>query len=268
MKRNGKRGIRTIMAVILCVTATQVRAGGIRTDRLTGDQRLVWQAILDVVEARNPEGQPLHPELVRLWEEVARSPHILYIEMPRDYEKWQYWGAQFLMEPSKGEVGPSRVGVIRLNPDRIDRDPVREEGRRQNGLLPFEKLKAGTLRYVEVMSHELAHALQILSHPEYERMVEELDRESDLLSRLLKGKRGKSFPREFRERRMRVQSLTRQIESAAEEAEAKVWRELVRGQDRPAHRPASSISPILAPSREEKDLTGRQEGSAEKRAGG
>src|SRR5262245_34394370 len=56
-------------------------ATNIVTDRLEGKDLRRWDAIKTVVFAEDIEGQPSHPTLRRLWDQLERSGHTIYIEM-------------------------------------------------------------------------------------------------------------------------------------------------------------------------------------------
>src|SRR6266511_4150889 len=118
-------------------------ATNIITDRLTAKDLRRWEAIKRIVFAEDLEGQPLHPTLRGLWDKLERSGHVIYIEMR-----------------GMGRAISNTAGA--------------------EGFIPFQGLSKEE-RYAEVLGHELAHAVHILSDPARARMVKEVVQETNEL---------------------------------------------------------------------------------------
>jgi hypothetical protein len=198
---------------------------GIITDRLTNRDLRRWNAIERIVFAEDAEGQPLHPALRGLWERLERSGHIIYIEMRGAGRAISNIAGGFHIEHLDPE-GARHVAVIRLYPETIDRAYVGPNGARHEGFIPFLGLKKKE-RYAEVLGHEMAHALHILSDLTRARMVVELVQQTNE-SFLLYGRRNgyANIEPEMRQRLDRRDAFLKELEEPAEAAEMLIWREI------------------------------------------
>src|SRR5262245_13847189 len=95
-------------------------ATNIITDRLTSKDLRRWNAIKRVIFAEDIEGQPLHPTLRRLWDQLERSGHVIYIEMRGMGHAISNTAGVFHIERFDPQ-GLKHQAVIRLYPEIIDR---------------------------------------------------------------------------------------------------------------------------------------------------
>jgi hypothetical protein len=206
---------------------TPPHAGGLRTDRLSGKLLERWQSIAQLVFAEDGEGQPLHPTLRAMWDEVAASGHEVYVELQEPRHSISCIAGLFLIESVRpdGHI----VAAFRLNLRTIDRIHV-EPGMAQDAFVPFYGLgREG--RYAEVLGHELGHAVWTLQRPERARRALELQSRQLMLARsLLRAKSGEQT--EIRRRLRDSDAQAEALEAPARAAEARVWEELVAGSGR------------------------------------
>jgi hypothetical protein len=222
------------ITVILLPVVRESGAAGILTDRLSSSQLRTWQSIQCIVFAQDKAGRLLHPTLRNLWQQAEASGHTIYIEMPEPKGPSQYTSGKFSVEETTSGDQP-RAGVIRLYLQVIDRTSTSGQCRRwKNGFLPFEKLANKTLRYAEVLGHELVHALLTLTNPDYSRLATDLGRENRELQLNCRSRNGQPFDEETLRRLKRIQSFEEELERSPEEVEVIVWRELLAGQRREA----------------------------------
>jgi hypothetical protein len=125
-------------------------------------------------------------------------------------------------------TGKRHIGVIRLNLHNIDLAYVGPEAMRANGHIPFENLSKED-RYVEVLGHELAHAVSILEDLNLATKVDHLIEQTNalLLSNYAKYKSVVLKP-EMHQRLLERDSLLADLETHAEAVELLVWRELMQ----------------------------------------
>lgn len=189
-----------------------------------------WKAIERIVFAEDAEGQPLHPTLRDLWERLKRSGHAIYIEMRDTRRAVSNTAGVFHIEHLDPE-SLRHVAVIRLYPETIDRAYVGPNGARHEGFIPFLGLKKEE-RYAEVLGHEMAHALHILSDPTRARMVEELVQQTNE-SFLLYGRQNgyANIEPEMRRRLDRRDAFLKELEEPAEAAEMLIWREIASSRE-------------------------------------
>ena len=154
-------------------------ATNIITDRLTGKDLRRWEAIKRIVFAEDIEGQPLHPTLRSLWDQLERSGHVIYIEMRGMGRAISNTAGVFHIERLDPE-GLKHVAIIRLYPETIDRAYVGPAAGAPEGFIPFQGLSKEE-RYAEVLGHEMAHAVDILSDLARARMVKEVVQETNEL---------------------------------------------------------------------------------------
>jgi hypothetical protein len=107
------------------------------------------------------------------------------------------------------EGAPKEVVLIRLNLGMIDRAIASERSRRADGFVPFAGLEKKE-RYAEVLGHELAHVVRLLTNPDYSGLYRQRQALADTGSQDIQV----------------IGRLTSLIESPAEAAEVEIWREL------------------------------------------
>jgi hypothetical protein len=185
-----------------------------------------WEAIKRIVFAEDIEGQPLHPTLRVLWKQLERSGHIIHIEMRAMGHAISNTAGVFHIERLDPE-GLRHVAVIRLYPDIIDRAYVGPTSGAPKGFIPFQGLSREE-RYAEVLGHEMAHAVDILSDPARARAVVEVVQQTNELF-LLQGKLGgyANIGPEMMERIARRDAFLKELEAPAEAAEMLVWKEIL-----------------------------------------
>jgi hypothetical protein len=187
-----------------------------------------WHAIRRIVFAEDARGQPIHPILRNLWEKIENSGHAVYIEMR---------ASSFSISPTAGSFrierfdpqGTRHVAVIMLNPASIDLAYVGLDVARSNRFIPFLGLDKEE-RYAEVLGHELAHAVYILSDLTRARMVEESIQQTNKLFLSHIREYGYRYIKpEILHRIVRRDILLQELEEQAEAVEELVWRELISG---------------------------------------
>lgn len=205
--------------------ATLSAPTGILTDRLAPKDLQRWNSIerLVFVEA---DGQYLHPTLRGLWEWLETSGHAVYIVFTKPTLNATSTAGQFKLEKldSRGE---RHVGVIYLNFSNIDLAYVGRETWRDAGFIPFDQLSREE-RYAEVLGHEMAHAVDILTSLDRTAKVEEtVEQTNALLLHHRSLNPTEQLTVELRHRLSHRDALLKTLEMAAEKIEAQVWRELV-----------------------------------------
>src|SRR5262245_57909189 len=201
-------------------------ATNIITDRLTSKDLRRWNAIKRIVFAEDIEGQPLHPTMLSLWDQLERSGHVIYIEMRGTGHAISNTAGVFHIERFDPE-GVKHVAVIRLYPEIIDRAYVGPTTARSEGFIPFQGLDKDE-RYVEVLGHEIAHAVHILSNLARARVVKEVVQETNE-SFLSYGRRYgyANIGSEMRRRIAIRDAILKELEDAADAAEMLVWKEIL-----------------------------------------
>jgi len=200
-------------------------ATNIITDRLTGKDLRRWEAIKRIVLAEDIEGQPLHPTLRGLWEKLERSGHTIYIEMRGMGRAISNTAGVFHIEQLDPE-GLRHVAIIRIYPETIDRAYIGPTAD-ADGFIPFQGLSREE-RYAEVLGHEMAHAVHILSDPARARMVKEVVQETNELFLSYGRKYGYANIGPEMQRRLSLRdALLKELEEPAEAAEKLVWREIL-----------------------------------------
>jgi hypothetical protein len=123
-------------------------------------------------------------------------------------------------------LGEHHIAVIKLNLDSINQAYVGAETIRANGFIPFLGLGREE-RYAEVLGHELAHAVHILTNLERSRLVEDAIQQTNqmLLAPNRRHKTGWMAP-ELNRRLLKRDILLKSLEDQAEEMERVVWHEL------------------------------------------
>jgi hypothetical protein len=201
---------------------------GILVDRISTKDFRRWDAIERLVFAEDSMGFPLYPRLRSLWEQVDRSGHAVYIELYCRRRASSDLGGAFRLEVFD-PLGIRHVAVIRLYLATIDLVSVELAAARPNGFIPFKELTKEE-RYAEVLGHELAHAVHILSDLTRTRMVEEMIEQTyDEL--LLHGKRygHSTLKPEMLQRIVRRDLFLKELEEHAETIEMMIWSEILSG---------------------------------------
>ncbi len=181
--------------------------GGILTDRLNKSQLKIWESIVRIVLAKDSEGRPTHPKLYGLYQQADISGLEIHIELSTDRATLRPAG---ICRIEFGTESRRRDAVlIRLNLGMIDRAIASWATRRADGFIPLAGLSKRE-RYAEVLGHELAHVVRLLTDSNYRGLYLERQALADAGSQNIQAIRG----------------LTSSIEKPAESAEAEIWREL------------------------------------------
>jgi hypothetical protein len=212
---------------------------GLRTDRLSAQQRERWQSIVGLVFAEDDLGRPLHPTLRKMWDQVAASSHEVHVELAEPTLSVHATAGLFRIESVRPDGNV--VATVRLNLKTIDRARVGDAA--HHGFRRFHGLgREG--RYAEVLGHELGHAVWTLADPARGRHQLALRTRQEGLARALL----KAEPDARAEIRGRMKEVGEQIEALempARAAEARVWRELLASQAARGVQNASSSTPEL-----------------------
>jgi ribosomal protein L18E len=165
---------------------------------------------MKIVLAKDEKGRPVHPALYGLYHQADTSDHEIQIELST--QRATMCAVDLCkIERYAGRVQKDVV-LIRLNLGMIDRALASELSRRADGLIPFAGLKKKE-RYAEVLGHELAHVVRLLTNTDYRGLYLERQALADTGSRDIQS----------------IKRLTSVIEEPAEAAEAEIWRELAAG---------------------------------------
>jgi hypothetical protein len=196
---------------------------GIITDQLSPKDLQRWNAIERLVFAQDVEGQYLHPTLRGLWEWIETSGHAIYIVFVKPNANITSTAGHFNIL----KFDPRGIGVIQLNLSNIDLAYVGRETWRSAGFIPFDQLSRED-RYAEVLGHEMAHAVDILTSLERTTRVEEMvEKTNEMLLHHRSLKPTEQFTVELRHRLNHRDAMLKVLEATAEKLEARVWRELV-----------------------------------------
>ena len=201
---------------------------GFLLDRLSTKDQKTWQALKKIIYAEDSEGRSLHPKLRALFEELQSSQHTIYVEFQDSEPGCDYTAGAFSIEQLDPE-GVKHVAVIKLYLRTIQKaygnpHPKLKDG--FNQLAGLDKLG----RFAEVLSHEMAHAVDILFDQERATMVAHVLSTTDqVLEHRLQRKGGKLPPEVERELQQRYDFLNG-LEGSAVAAESVVWRELLESQ--------------------------------------
>lgn len=218
-----------MLALSQPVSADGEQVSGIRTERISARNLPRWQAIERLVFVENASGQPLHPTLRSLYEWAEASGHSIYIELITESRSSSCTAGNFSIEhfDPKGE---RHEAVIRLYLANIDQAYIGDTVQRPDGLIPFKGLKKEE-RYAEVLGHELAHAVDILSDLEKVRKVEEVvEQTNEMLLKFHSQRASNALSPELEKRLSSRDKLLHELEKRAESIETIVWRELTASQ--------------------------------------
>lgn len=202
------------------------RVTGILTDRLAPNELRRWAAIERLALARDSNEQPVYPMLYELWNWVEASGHAVYIELPTIKNARNCTAGSFSIEQVDTE-GKRHVGAIRLYLNTIDQAMVGPEVARSDGYIPLAGLGKEE-RYVEVLGHELAHAVYILSDAERTQKVEDWVEQTNELLLSPAVKRAQPLSPWMQQRLLQRDLLLEELEAQAEKVEAVIWSELKR----------------------------------------
>lgn len=219
----------------------QADFSGLITSRLSIKELERWKEIERIVFAEDDDRRPLHPTLRNLWEWVETSGHAVFVEIARSTRASSCTAGSFAIErfDPKGE---KHIAAIRLNLSSIDRAHVGPSSARDNGFIPFQGLSKEE-RYVEVLGHELAHAVHILTDLERAGKVEEMvEKTNEILLSRRANRKVDSLAPEMNRRLSRRDALLKDLEEQAEEMEYVVWRELIAGKHIREKRPSPASS--------------------------
>lgn len=185
---------------------------GIRTDRLTKSQLKTWESILEIVLAKDREGRPMHPVLYGLYHQADTSGQEIEIELST--QRATMCAVGFCRIERHTEGAQEEIVLIRLSLGMIDRAIASGPSRRADGFVPFAGLRKKE-RYAEVLGHELAHVVRLVTDPDYRGLYWNRQGLAD------SGSQDIQF----------IRSLTSSIEKPAEAAEVEIWRELTAGRE-------------------------------------
>ncbi len=207
-------------------TAVPLKAPtGVITERLSPKDLQRWNAIERIVFAEQ-DGRPLHPTLRGLWEWIEASGHAVYLVFAKPNYNLTSTAGNFSIE--KFDLrGERHVGVIQLNLNNIDQAYVGNETWRSAGFIPFDQLNREE-RYAEVLGHEMAHAIDILTSLDKTSRVEEMvEKTNELLLHHRSLKPTEQLSVELKHRLNHRDTMLKALEATADKLEAAVWRELV-----------------------------------------
>lgn len=198
---------------------------GLVTTRLSARELEKWKTIEQIVFAEDANHQPLHPTLAGLWEWVETSGHTVYVEFFRSANVSSCMAGQFMIEQFD-PMGNRHIAIIRLSLTNINQAYVGRDTKRADGLIPFLGLEQEE-RYAEVLGHELAHAVHILTNLGRARMVEEVIQQTNemLLSQNYLSK-GMGVSLDLKHRLSKRDVFLKELEDQAEAMEKVVWTEL------------------------------------------
>jgi hypothetical protein len=202
------------------VSSARLDPPGLRTGRLSAKQRERWQSIVQLVFAEDDLSRPLYPTLRRMWDEVVASSHEVYVELPEPNGSSRCIAGLFRVESVRpdGRI----VALVRLHLETIDQATVADSP--SHGFRRFEGL-GREARYLEVLGHELGHAVWTLQDPERARQSLALPTQArELVLALMAAQ-----PHEREAIQRQLNELGAQAEAQeipARAAEARVWQEL------------------------------------------
>lgn len=216
---------------------------GLITERLTTKDLEKWKEIERVVFAEDINLQPLHPTLMHLWEWIETSGHTVYVEFVNTRSAPSCNAGHFTIErfdPS----GESHIAIIRLNLTNINQAYIGPETKRMDGFIPFLGLEREE-RYAEVLGHELAHAVHILTSLERTHMVEEVVQKTNqmLLSQHSRYSKSGSVTPELGHLLSKRDAVLQELEAQAEAMEKVIWNELIARKPERAKQFSSGIRP-------------------------
>ena len=203
---------------------------GLLIDHLSARKLETWKSIEELVFAEDKEKQPLHPTLRSMWEWIETSGHKVYVEF-MDPKRSSTSTAGVFSIDKVDPRGESHSSVIRLNLFNIDHAAMPEIAGEKGGFIPFSQLN-GEERYAEVLGHEMAHAIYILSNPERtSKIFDNVETTNQILLLSNVDRSRGQLPSDIIDMRKRItkrDEILRQLEAVAESMEKQVWKELVK----------------------------------------
>ncbi len=201
-------------------------SSGLITTRLSVKELERWKVIERLALAEGADRQPLHPTLRNLWEWIETSGHTVFVQISRSTKRSTCTAGSFVIERFDPR-GDRHIAVINLNLSNIDQAYVGHNTARANGFIPFEGLSKDE-RYLEVLGHELAHAVHILTSLERAKKVEDtVEKTNELLLSRRPYQQGRMNSPELSRMLTKRDALLKDLEKQAEEMEFVVWREIV-----------------------------------------
>ncbi|MGH9803091.1 MAG: hypothetical protein ACRD82_22225 [Blastocatellia bacterium] len=198
---------------------------GFVTERLSVGEKEKWKAIEQIVFAEDTQHQALHPTLRNLWQWVETSGHTIFIEFINSRGVSTCTAGLFTIERFD-PLGDHHIAVIKLNLNNINLAYVGAETRKPNGFVPFRWLEKEE-RYAEVLGHELAHTVHILTNLKRAQMVEDIIQQTNQMLLAQYGKHKNVLAPDLKRRLLKRDNLLKVLEEQAEEMEKVVWMELV-----------------------------------------
>jgi hypothetical protein len=218
---------RQIARVSVVPIAPAREVYGIDTSRLSAKDLQRWKMIERLVFAEDGKSQPLHPTLRGMWEWIETSGHTVYVEIVRPGRGSTSTAGNFSIEKFDPR-GEHHIGVIKLNLTNIDLAYVGPSAARETGFIPFEKL-GKVERYAEVLGHEFAHAVDILTNHDRVKSVEfMIELTNEELLRSHPRRKGDIISPDLKKRLSRRDTILVDLEKRAEFMEQKVWKELIQ----------------------------------------
>ncbi len=201
---------------------------GICTDRLTPKQLKLWRSMEQTIGVTGKDGFLAHSELNHLWQSVRKSKSVIYIEMQQ--RKTAYVdGCAGVTEVEVFDSDEKvQTAVIRLYLGTIRNAWANDGAAVDGGFTRFRGLGM-TERYIEVLGHELAHLLLILQSPDYAHLYRTQSRLRAEIIHLRE--QGSVHDESVQQRLLRLKDLDHEIEEPALISEARIWRELLGGQE-------------------------------------
>jgi hypothetical protein len=202
------------------------------TQRLSAKDIQRWRKIKSIIFCSKHAGPACHPTLVKLWNQLETSGHAVYIELISDKHFISSNGGSFKIERFD-PLGLRHEAVIRLYLNNINQAYVGPISARSDGFIPFVGLSREE-RYVEVLGHELAHAVWILNDLQRTKIVTEMIQQTNEMffaqrswMRTQLQPKPLQIDKEMEERLIQRDLLLEHLENQAESVEALVWLELV-----------------------------------------
>jgi hypothetical protein len=181
------------------------------------------------VLAVDKAGNLRYPKLYSLWQAVASSGVLVYIDLANQHGSKSdicLKAGEVIVEQldQNGKVTAATVRLYSYIIDHTKSDPW------DDGFVPFKGL-GRDCRYLEILGHELAHTAAALCNRDYARRLQDLKKAADDFVQFRRSHWNMPQATEEMQRRAnRIEILTTEVEAPARAAEVEVWRELVRGQ--------------------------------------
>ena len=161
-----------------------------------------------------------------MWNWVESNGHAIHIELPAAKSGRNCTAGSFSIEQVDLE-GNRHIAVIRLYLNTIDQAVAGPAAARDDGFIPLAGLSKEE-RYVEVLGHELAHAVYILSDLERAQKVENWVEQTNELFLSANRERERQLSPSMRQRLIQRDLLLEELEAQADKMETVIWNELKR----------------------------------------